>query len=180
MSEQRKFINPMHIKEKDLPLIVFLDNRRSFFSWGVKAHSKGNYSHVMIMHRKGFFATQGMLGYKEVSVEKYMKPAIMLKFWQSTTISDKERKEFSEAVKKELKNLPWYRRIYDFVGIFGQMIRIQSINIPWLDYCTERVIPYIHDFFKINTPLHPTPSEVNEIFKKYIVAMKILGYWWDD
>jgi hypothetical protein len=132
----------------------------------------------MVMHRESYFASQGFNGHKEVPVKKYMKPSIMLKFWQCENLSETAKKEFLKMVEKDLK-APWWRNMYDFLGIFGQLIRIRKINIPWARYCSERVVPYIRKIFSIATPEHPAPSDINEIFKRHL-KMKILGYWFDD
>lgn len=173
-------IDPTKFKQEDMPVFSFSDDMRSFAGWGIKAHSKGNYSHSMMMIRPGYFATQGAT-YKEVPVETYMKPYIRLKFWQYSNLPEGKKKEIIEAVQKDLSK-PWWLRRYDAVGILGQLIPgrlTRKINIPYLRYCSERVRDSVIKIFPDFPYLHPTPSEINGFFitKKEMV---ILGYYLED
>ena len=130
-----KIINPLQIKQKDLPLIVLSDNVRGLFAFAIKAHSKGSYNHTMSMIRPGFVATQGMT-YKEVPIEKYMNSKYRLKFWQPQLTGEQEER-YVELVNEGLDQ-NWFKKSYDILGVLGQLIKIKLIQNPWKNYCSER------------------------------------------
>ena len=164
-------INPYEIKE--FPVIILVDNRRSFISWGIKAHSKGNYNHVMILYMPDFCASQDAT-YRTINIAKYLKSHIMLKFWAYT--GDK-RDELVENIKKDLI-LPKIKRRYDILGIVGHLLRLKWINNPKTYYCSERIAKHLISI-GVKLPKHPSPSKLNQLFKK-IPDMKLLGYWFSD
>lgn len=173
-----KKINPLNINKGNLPLFVCSDDNNAFMSWAIRKHTKAQYSHTMMMVEPGFFATQGMM-YKSVPVEHYMKPNIHLKFWKYKTHDKDIGKQIIEMTKRDLK-LPWWKRRYDFAGIIGQLLPFKwtrKFNIPWRKYCSERVADYVRVIYPEFKNIHPTPSEINEFFKKQN-EMVIKGYWY--
>ena len=175
----RKFVDLTTIPEKDLPLFVFVDDRQALFSFGIKNHTKGNYNHAMIMYRPGYFASQDTAGYREVPIRKYMKVSMMLKLWKYKDITNKEKILLLNSIQAKL-NVPWWKRRYDFLGLIGQMFRIPKLNNPWADYCSEDVRNHCAETLGFtHLPLHPSPSGLNNEFKK-MNSMEIYGYWWMD
>jgi hypothetical protein len=177
-------IDPLKIKESDLPLVVLSDDRRSFLGWAIKAHTQGNYNHIMEMHKEGFFASQNFSGFKEIPVEKYMKNNISLKFWQYKDLSPEKKKEWIDEVNKELKE-PGWKKGYDWLGIVGQFLskihpKFRWLNIPWAEYCSERVNPRIRNIWNIFLPYKANPSEANEKFKNRPNKMQVFGKWEAD
>lgn len=177
-------INPLEIKEKDLPLIVFSDDRRGFLSWLIKSHSSGNYNHVMEMHRPCFFASQHYTGYKEIPVEKYMKASITLKFWKYRDLTKLTRERWIDAIEADL-NAPWHKKRYDFLGLVGQILGkihpiFRKINNPWIRYCSERLAHRMREILYMIIPLHPNPGELNSICKENVARMEMLGHWFED
>lgn len=170
-----KIINPLDIKEADLPLIVLADNLRSFIAWGIKKHTKGKYSHIMEMHRVGYFATQGCT-YKEVPVRLYMSGKHRLKFWKCKGLTPQAREEWLDMTAREL-NASWWKRKYDVLGIIGQAIFLRFINNPWTKYCSERVATKIRKFFAILVPKHPSPSDCNKALIDDSRTAEVYGYW---
>ncbi len=172
-----KIINPLELTFDDLPLFVLSDDLRSFISWGIRAHSKGNYNHIMMMVRPRVFATQSFL-YKEVNIKKFMKPSVRMKFWQPQ-IDNITKIEITDKVEKALE-APWWKRRYDFLGVAGQFLNIRWIQVPYLNYCSEReaenarLIPFCRDI-----PKRPTPADMNRYFKTK-TEMKVLGYWFEE
>lgn len=168
-------IDPRKIKQADLPLWVLSDDMRGFFSWGIKAHSQGNYSHIMSMVRPRYFATQSWT-YRKVPIERYMKNYYRLKFWKPD-LNPELKKILMQTVMREL-NQPWWKRRYDFLGILGQALKIPWLNNPWRDYCSEKEAEHLRlvgmDIFR-----HPSPSQINSYFKT-IPQMSVLGYWQED
>jgi len=171
-------INPLDIKEEDLPLIVLADNLRSFIAWGIRKHTKGQYVHIMSMHRTGFFASQGWM-YKEVPIRTYMEKGYRLKFWKCKNLTTEAREEWLNMIETELK-APWWERKYDIGGIFGQLIFLRFINNPFTRYCSERVAPKIRKFFRIVLRKHPSPSDCNKALTTSPDKAEVLGhYFWD-
>jgi len=169
-----KIIDPLKIKEKDLPMIMLTDNLRSFISWGIRHHTKGNYSHIgFIIHPK-MFASQ-LLTFKEVPIENYMKPYYRLKFF-IVNLDKKKREEIIKTVE-ELLNQPFYKKTYDFLGILGQFLNIRFINDPFHHYCSEIVADVLRKY--IILPLKPSPSDLNRIMSKND-NFRYYGHWVSD
>lgn len=177
-----KYLNPLAIVEADLPLICFSDDRRGFLGWLIKAHTSGQYSHAMEMVEPHFFASQNFTGYKKVPIQKYMKPSILLKFYQPKDLSDKKKRQWKKEVEKELAE-PWWKRRYDYIGaVVGQILPWQwfrKINNPWTKYCSERVAGRLRRLLKMIIPLHRNPSELNAILKMN-PKVEVLGYYFSD
>ena len=169
-------IDPLDLTQEDMPVFVFSDDRRSFIGWAIKAHSKGNYNHIMIMVNPCRVVTQGGT-YKEIPIKRYMKPFIHLKFWKCHNITPAEAYQIFNKVGKDLK-LPWWRKLYDFIGIVGHLVGVRWVNIPWLSYCSERVLSYVRVILK-DVESRQSPAELNELFKKE-KRMTLIGHWWED
>jgi len=173
-------IDPLSLKRQHLPVIVLTDDIRGFMGWIIKAHQHGNYNHIMMMVYPGSVVTQGWT-YKEVDIEEtYMTGKHRLKFWRIKDLTPQERINIEEAVDKDLK-APWYRKMYDVVGIIGKLIRIRKIQSPWQYYCNERVERYLRliPSLRLKIPLHSSPSHLNKLFKG-LTEMEFVGYWFKD
>jgi len=168
-------IEKSFIKIEDFPVIVLSDNMRSFFSFMIKKHTKGYYSHIMIMYEKDKLASQNMF-FRSVAIEEYLKPYIRLKFFGFKNLSPSQREIMIEAIKRDLKD-KWYKRTYDFLGIFGHLIHIPKLNNPFKTYCTERVNKYLR-LIGYNPPKHPTPAQMNRWLVENDDFSK-LGYWFE-
>lgn len=171
-----KIIDPYKIKISDLPLFVLSDNMRGFFSFGIKTHTDGNYSHIMTMTSPNYFDTQVWI-YKQVPISAYMKRGYRLKFWKYNGFSLVERMSIIEAIRKDLK-APLWERTYDILGIVGQFVHLRWINIPWKNFCSERVAKYLRMCEKLREQIlvHPSPADLNRLFKD-IIEFECLGYW---
>lgn len=164
-------INPHEIKE--FPVVILVDNRRSFLGWAIKHHSKGCYNHAMILYMSDFCASQDAT-YKTVNIIKYLQPYITLKFWAYT---GKKKDELIESIKKDLTS-PKAKRRYDYLGILGHLLKLKWLNNPKTYYCSERVAKHLRDI-GMKFPLHPSPSKLNQLFKKK-KNMKVIGRWYAD
>jgi len=171
-------IDPLKIKEEDLPLIVFSDDLRGFFAWGIRVHSEGSYSHSMLMIREGTLVTQGGT-YSEIPITKYMNSRYRLKFWKIKGLTEDDKSRIRFAVNKDLAQ-NWWKKSYDWLGIIGQLFRIRGLNNPKKYYCSERIAKYLRlTFLKDKISLHPSPSNLNKLFKE-IPDMEVFGYWFSD
>ena len=168
-----RIIDPLELGQKHLPLFVLVDNLRGFFPWLIKLHTQGDYSHIAIMTRTRFFASQD-LTFKEVPIENYLKPHYQLKFWQFKHMPVEIKAKIFKAVAEDL-NAPWYKRRYDFLGLLGQLLRIPWLNNPWRTYCSERIAKYLR-LAGLNIFPHPTPSDIDAYFKTH-PQMQVLGYY---
>ena len=181
MDNDWKIINPWGIKQSELPMPILIDNRRSWFSFKVKAHTGGNYNHIAIMHKYGVIASQDPKGYREIPIKNYMRPEFIMKFWHIKELTPIQRTQVIDEVIKDLRVGKWnWKNRYDWLGVIGQLIHVRWINDPWRKYCSERVRKYlINDPVKIWIPPHPTPSDINTVFNKS-TKMEVRGYWIGD
>ncbi len=177
-------INLLEIPEHDLPLIVLSDDRRGFIGWLIKAHTHGQYNHVMEMHEPGLLATQAITGYKEISIKKYMKPNIMLKFWKIKDLTYDQRRSWLSIVWADLR-APWMRRRYDFFGaIVGQGLakiwpKFRYLNNPYTDYCSEKTNTHMRKSTGMPIPKQLSPSGSNNFYKTQS-NMEVYGRWYGD
>ncbi len=181
MSKQLTLIDPREFKAKDLPRIVFADNMRGFMPGVIKGHSKGNYSHAMAMIEEDVFASQGTMLLRKEPVSKYTKVNYRLKFYRVIFQDQAEEDAFVAAVRKDLAK-PWWCRLYDFLGIFGQMVGAHWIQNPWKKYCSEAVASWlrVNKRFQAMVPPHPSPAQLDNIFKAFPSHFKLEGYWFKD
>ena len=159
---------------KEFPVFVLVDDRRGWFGFLIKQHSKGNYNHIAELFMSGFLASQDMVGYRMVSVSKYLKRRYMLKLW---AYRGKRQDELIDCIRNDLKSSVRQRR-YDFLGILGQLLHLNWINNPNTYFCSERASKHLRKI-GMKLPKHPAPSELNQLFKTK-TSMKCLGYWVKD
>jgi len=182
-------IDPKEIKQEDLPLIVLSDKTSGVFSSFIKIWTKGYYNHIMWLHQEGLLASQGNT-YSEVGLDRYMGPGMRLKFWKVKELTAVQGRLILTSIKQKLA-LPWYKKLYDWVGIIGQTIKIKVLSTPGLDYCSEdvpehlkKLIPYLGDEnlkkVLINLPTHGSPADLNRYFKENEEHFEMYGKWDSD
>lgn len=147
----------MNIPREKLPMIVLSDNLRSFFSFAIKAHEKGCYNHLMWLVHPQVIASQNKL-FQAQSPREYLD-AFRLKFWWNPHWTMKERKKIIDAIDADLVK-PWYKRMYDPLAIVGQATGIDSIQLPWLDICSDKgsYLSLVDLYYDL---VHPDPEQVN-------------------
>ncbi len=161
----------------EMPLTVFTDNSNNFVSWVIKWRTAGIYNHVMNMKNSYSFLSQNPNGLKVVPLDKYLKRNIKLKFWEIICTKEQRNKMLSEMEKDS--NLPWYKTMYDFLGIFGQAIGIRRLNNPMKMFCQERNAKYLRIIDK-DFPRNLSPEGANEYMKTKPLFYKVYGYWMAD
>jgi len=182
-------LDPNKIPQEDLPLIVFSDHSSGLIQSIIKIRTKGYYNHVMWMHREGLFASQGNT-YSEVAVKRYMKKGNRLKFITIGGLTDTEKLLILASIKKKLA-LPWYRKIYDWFGILGQIIGFKKVSTPGLDYCSEDVPRHLRAVsgfvaqkdirqFIAGLPHHGSPEDLNKYIKEHPECATVYGRWDSD
>lgn len=181
-------MNIKEIPDNDCPLIVLSDKTSGWYESLIKVWTKANYNHAMWMKRPGYFSSQGNT-YSEAPVERYMGKNYRLKFWKVKGLTVVQKKYIIASINRKLA-LPWYKKMYDWLGIVGQTIKLKFISTPGLDYCSEDVprhlydiIPFVSDEFAVvlrNIPRHASPKDLNEYFKKHTEHFEVYGKWEHD
>lgn len=180
-SEDKVYLDPRNLGPEDFPIIVLCDDLSGFVGWGIKSHTKGNYSHVFIMYEHGNVISQDFGGLHVKSIEKYLIPSQMLKFWRIKNLTVIEKRAILDAVQTRI-HLPLVKRMYDYLGLVGQFFHIKWINSPWQTFCSEQVnFDYIQPVPRARAMniKEPSPSELDAIFKQHLDVMECIGYWWE-
>lgn len=157
------------------PFMVFCDNVRGLFSLGVKIRTKGVYGHYMWLIAPDTFASQWFY-FRLFTVDNFKNETLKLVYNSKWT--DKERDILNSAILNDLKK-PWYRTLYDVPGIFGQLLGIDRIQMPGLDFCSER-----GKYLKLIDPKYdlksPTPTELNNWTKANPDRYQVFGRYCPD
>lgn len=182
-------MNPEKIT--DAPLIVLSDLTSGLVEFIIKKRTKGDYNHVMWLNRQGYFASQGNT-YSEAPISRYTKKNSRLKFYEVSGLTPVQKRLIQESIERKLK-LPWWKKMYDWLGIAGQAVGVKGMNIPWFEYCSEDVphhlkymaskgIPNESEIYKIimGIPSHASPQDLNEYFKKHPDVFRVYGKWEAD
>lgn len=177
MGIDKKLINPLDIKGTDLPLIVLSSHSNNLISWLIRLRTKASYNHIMWMIEPGKVATQGWL-FKSIPIVRYMGKWKKLKFWKIKNLTYVQHKLITELIIRDLAK-PWWKRRYDFLGIFGQLIGLKWINVPWIDYCSEKSTDPLRKIME-GIPAHPSPKDLNDLFKSRPDDFEVYGYWFFD
>jgi len=172
-----KFVDPNKIGNNDLPLIVFSDHTSGIIQFLIKWKTKSAWNHVMVMHRPGFFASQGNM-FSEVPLSRYMKRQNRLKFLEIKNLTIVNRLLLLKRIERDLK-APWYKRFYDYLGIVGQAIGVKKVNSPGNMYCSERVANWLKALFTY-IPKHPSPQNLNNVFSDHEQDFRVYGKWDGD
>lgn len=156
--------DPRTIPQSDLPLLVLANTTDNLIADAIDIRTLGNYDHAMVCIHQGKFCTQG-LTYSEVLMENYMKQGSQLKFIKLVHGNVAFNFAFNQAVLARLA-LPWYKKFYDFIGIFGQAIGQPWIHTPGLDYCSVVLVGYLKKCglnlpFPDNNIIQNIPNESN-------------------
>lgn len=182
-NENYKYLDPKIFTEEDLPVIVCCDDLRGFIGWAIKDHTSGNYNHAFLIHKPGMCVSQDFTGFREKSIDLYLTPGQMLKFWRIKNLTDIEKSKIQLAITKRLA-FPWWRRSYDFLGTFiGQFTGLRFIQNPFQEFCSEEVNDdYIKSILRasIMKIQEPSPTDLNNAFNKNPDLMECLGFWWSD
>jgi len=163
MSEILSRGDVLAIPEELCPMIVLSDNMRSLLSWGIKVHEAGSYNHIMVLLPGGRVATQD-LTFREVPVADYLTGRHRLKFWHCPLWTIDQRRTILANVYRDLDQ-PWYKRVYDPLAIVGQLVRLDWIQTPGLDICSDkaRYLALVDAGYNLR---HPDPEDVNRWLEK--------------
>jgi len=175
----------LNIPEDALPLIVLSENTSSLFSARIKRHTCGLYNHAMILWKieetdthcpRPEVATQEIL-LRSCPLSDYLRGKHRLKFWTRPDWTPDIRDHIREKIARRLA-LPWYKRLYDPIGIIGHAIGLTRLHIPALHYCSE----FIADVLGRDNILvrQPSPADINRIFKNHPGIWKVFGRYDPD
>jgi hypothetical protein len=145
------------IKEEDLPLLVLSSDAKSFLAWAIRRRTNSHYSHLMWLHRPGYFASQD-LWYREVPIMKY--DGVRLKLWRGKNWTATDKLNITARINQELAK-PALDTRYDMLAIVGQLFGLVSIQVPWTKICSDWA-----ELLKIADPFYnlkcPDPGDVNQ------------------
>ena len=139
------------------PQMVFADNARGLFAYGVKLKTHGFYGHFMWLIGKNELASQ-WFWFQRQHLQHYKK--CYLKFVHNPSWTDLDRIKLIVAIKDDLA-LPWYKTLYDVPGIIGQLFGLDWFNLSKFDFCSERG-KYLKEVDPTNDLKYPNPSELNK------------------
>lgn len=173
------FVDPTTFKDGDLTFILCND-AQGMLGWFIKWYTKGNYCHAMIMRRPGFVCTQNDT-YKELPLKNYLINSEGLKFWRINNLTPAEFNLINVAITKDL-SAPWWRRMYNYLGLVGQALHVPGISMPGQDICSQRDAEYLRLLPRLASiiPEHPSPADLDSIFRAYPKLMTCIGYFWMD
>lgn len=173
-----KFLSLEEIKAIPIdkyPFMVFSDNVRGFFSWGVKVRTKGSYGHFMWLVGPDQLVSQSF-SYKVHSLKDYSGSTMKLVYNPKWTAQE-QFVLIKAIVEDALK--PWYRTLYDYLGIVGQAIGVEAFNSPFNSFCSER-----GKYLKLVDPEYdlcsPSPVELNKWTKERPDRYKVYGRYAPD
>jgi hypothetical protein len=116
------------------------------------------------MIKPGVIASQDWT-FRIVPAKKYLNKKHRMKIWVNEEWTPLQRELLLSDIHIQLGE-SWLKRSYDVLGIFGQFIRIRSINIPWLFYCSERVEKTLKIVEPNYPTTHSTPADLNAWMKQ--------------
>lgn len=171
MGERYLTLDEMRSVEGPYPMMVFADNARGWFSFAVKAKTKGYYGHFMWLIAPDALASQ-WLWFKLFCLDHFAGCHLKFVCGRHWTIA--ERSNILNAIRRDL-SLPWWKTLYDVPGVLFRLFGLR-INVPWLDFCSERgaYLRLADGEYDLESP---TPSELNgwtkarpdryEVFARY-------------
>lgn len=158
--KQLSMADVINLPDNGYPYLIFTDNLTSWLSKKIKKHTAGEYSHVLWKMNITKGVSQDWI-LREINFpEKYMKGKHRVKIWKVKTSSLSQRYGIFYDIKKQLAK-PWNERLYDWLGIIGQLVRLRWINCPWRNYCSESVNKVLSLYTSFDEK-HPTPSDINK------------------
>lgn len=181
--------DPRLIPQLDMPLIVLSEQKTDFVSFLIDWRTKGSWDHVMLSINQGKFVCQDFGGYHEIPMDGYLKKGGELKFVKLLNSNQEFINAFRKSVLDRL-SLPWYRKTYDFLGIFGQAIGQPWIHTPGLEYCSVDVIRHLKNACQylplldrniiMAIPPESNPQYLDEVICMNPSVFSIYGQWDSD
>ena len=173
------FVDPTTFLPGQLTVILCND-AQGMLGWFIKWYTKGNYCHAMITRKPGWVCTQNDM-YKEFPLQPYLNRSENLKFWRINNLTPDEFNLIDSHITKDLAE-PWWRRMYNYLGLVGQALHIPGISMPGQDICSQRVAEYLRMLPRLNAVVteHPSPADLDAIFTAHPELFTWIGNWWND
>ena len=165
------------------PIFMYSDGG-SLFGWLIRKADDSAGSHLWTLVAPDAIANQ--------SITFRLVPVAAMQHYTTKLIHNPEftpeqRRKLLDFIFSRLE-LPWYKRLYDVVGLFGELaekfLGIQ-LNLGRFDFCSEAVSraialvdPDYAEWLKINPS--PTPKEFNIYTKAHNPPWKIYGRYQPD
>lgn len=134
--------DPRAIQQNDLPLFVFANSSTDLISFLITLRTQGNWNHAMLCVDAGKLAWQAMSvvnAYREAPMDPYLKKGSRLEFFSLTCLNKSAVMQYAQTYVSNRLKQPWYKKAYDFIGVFGQLIGFPKIHTPGLEYCSVDV-----------------------------------------
>lgn len=151
------------------PEMIFADNPRALFAFGVKVRTHGTYSHFAWRIGPNRVADQRWT-FREVPLDRFK--GYHLKFVSSPLWTDLDKVNLTIAILSDL-SLPWYSNLYDVPGVVGKLVGV-NLEFPKLFFCSERG-HYLRLVDRDYNLRSPTPTDLNLYTKgsgKYAVTAR--------
>lgn len=174
------WVDPTTFNPLNLFVIVLLDGERDFEDWGIKADTNSNWNHAMTQRNLLTFDSQYTL-FQRVPIKGYLNSSNMLKFWTVNNITPEEWIVLNNAIESDL-NSPWWKRLYNYLGILGQFLKQDWISMPGTNFCSQRVAKYLRLLPRFNAilPENVSPGFENNLFTTHPELVTCIGYFWQD
>lgn len=181
--------DPREILQKDMPLIVMSNQGNTLIGAIINLRTDGLYDHAMLSVNQGKFVCQSFTGYREIPMDQYLVKGSELKFVKMINGNDSFNAAFKDSVLARLR-LPWYKKLYDFLGIFGQAIGQDWIHTPGLEYCSVDVIRHLKNAASglpatdkeliLSIPPETSPQGLDDIISKNPKVFYVYGNYISD
>jgi len=166
----------LNIPKVYFPLMTFSYGIGDPVATAIAIREHGFYNHFMWYKEPGILASQGKT-FCEVPIEDYLDRHT-LKFVYGKEWGDRERQWILDCIDADLAQ-PWYRRLYDPVAIFGQLVGMEWIQLPYFDICSDsgRYIRAIDPEYDLK---RPSPSNINNWTKVRPETYSVYGRYRRD
>jgi hypothetical protein len=154
-----------HIDETLLPCLVLTDNLMSFFGLITRKHTKNHYTHGMWMDKPGEVASQNWF-YERCLIDEWLDGRFRVKLWRNPNWTQGQKDRIVSRINAKLA-LPKWKRLYDLLGVAGQGLGLDWLNIPWLDYCTESASEILRSVETMFTKVHADPGDMDRFFLEH-------------
>ena len=176
--KQLSFKEVMDLDEDGYPYLIFTNNLTSWISNIIKKHTAGEYSHVLWKMDKICGISQGWI-LKKINFSKtYLRGNHRVKIWRVKTASLNQKYAMFYDIKMQLYK-PWYKKLYDWPGIIGQLFRMRWINYPWRNYCSESINEVLSLYTSFDMK-HPSPSDINKWCEWHQEEVECIGVYEPD
>lgn len=134
----------------------------------------GLWNHSMNSRKQGLVVWQG-LQIVEKPIALYMKKYTRLDFFTIKGLTSSALSAMNEYIDKRMSGA-WYSQTYDFLGIFGQILKQPWIHTPGLDYCSvfelsilRVAVPFMPKSYGdviTNQPPESNPQNLHDMYVK--------------